>query len=82
MPDQINFQAFSWVDFRFIYLNRTKIDLFKPEPGSATGGEQIATKAPRHKENLQLLYIFASWCLGGANILPLKAQKLQLSAYC
>jgi hypothetical protein len=42
--------------------------------------EQIATKAPNHKGNLRLLLIFASWCLGGVNILPLKAQKLQLSA--
>jgi hypothetical protein len=37
--------------------------------------EQIATKAPNHKENLWLLFIFASWCLGGVNILPPKAQK-------
>jgi hypothetical protein len=42
--------------------------------------EQIATKAPNHKGNLRLLFIFASWCLGGVNIMPLKAQKLQLSA--
>ena len=42
--------------------------------------EQIATKAPRRKGNLQLLFIFASWCLGGVNVLQLKAQKLQLSA--
>jgi hypothetical protein len=42
--------------------------------------EQIATKAPRHKGNLRLQFIFASWCLGGVNVLPRKAQKLQLSA--
>jgi hypothetical protein len=48
------------------------------EPGSAEGGEQIATKAPRHKAKrvtLWLIFIFASLCLGGVNILPQNAQK-------
>jgi hypothetical protein len=50
---------------------------FSPNPDKP---EQIATKAQRHKEKLQLLFIFASWCLGGVNVLTLKAQKFQLSA--
>jgi hypothetical protein len=36
-------------------------------------GGKIATKAPRHEGKLQLRFIFASWCLGGANVLQLKA---------
>jgi hypothetical protein len=37
--------------------------------------EQIATKAPRHKGNLQLLFIFASLRLGGENNLPYHLPK-------
>jgi len=35
--------------------------------------EQIATKAPRHKAKrvtFWLIFIFASLCLGGVNVLP------------
>jgi hypothetical protein len=35
--------------------------------------EQIATKAPRHKVKrvtFWLIFFFASWCLGGENVLP------------
>jgi hypothetical protein len=37
--------------------------------------EKVATKAPRHKGNLQLLFIFASLCLGGVNVLSQNAKK-------
>jgi hypothetical protein len=36
--------------------------------------EQNATKALRHKAKLCLIFIFASWCLGGENVLPQSAS--------
>jgi hypothetical protein len=43
--------------------------------------EQIATKAPRHKAKrvtFWLIFIFASLCLGGVNVLPQNAKNSQL----
>ena len=63
------------VIFAALHLKTKCVGILKPNPDKP---EKIATKAPRHKAKrvtFWLIFIFASLCLGGVNVLPQNAKK-------